>query len=224
MIELVIYIIIPILLAFGGFYLIRWSLKSGPKGEIPPENLQALEKEKPRQKIKRELKEFHDFDWEGELLLHFIRNPVRGEYNDECLVICEDTIESFPCNVDPSGSRPGHGFGAHKGMGTIKRGFYKESHCLGKHKKVYPALVQCNDLKILRDADDQAENVVEIDGKRYYQEINRFGGFNIHPGGRSTTGSEGCLTFHPDYWQKFIDLTLKQMKRKQVKAVDILIS
>jgi hypothetical protein len=114
----------------------------------------------------------------------------RGIYDDAFALVGPGFFRTFNGNTDPSRYRKGVGAGAGKGMACLKPGFYR-SHTFGLHKG-YEALIQTG-----------GEVTVWRDGEPVYVDTGFFG-INIHRGGQTTTGSEGCQTIPPDQWPAFI--------------------
>jgi hypothetical protein len=115
----------------------------------------------------------------------------RGIYDDAFALVGPGFYRTFNGNTDPSRYRKGKGTGAGKGMACLQPGFYR-SHMFGLHKG-YEALIQTG-----------GEVTVWRDGERVFVDTGYFG-INIHRGGYTTTGSEGCQTVPPDQWPEFID-------------------
>ncbi len=124
----------------------------------------------------------------------------RDLYDDAIFVHTASAMVSFNGNTDASRVRRGWGIGGNKGMAMLKPGCWY-AHGFGNHKS-YPALIQRH-----------AEVTVVRDGKDGSYEDTGWFGINIHRGGRSTTGSEGCQTLHPDQWDAFITLVTSEAQR-----------
>lgn len=124
----------------------------------------------------------------------------RDLYDDAIFVHTTSAMVSFNANTDASRVRRGWGIGGNKGMAMLKPGCWY-AHGFGNHKG-YPALIQRH-----------AEVTVVRDGKDGSYEDTGWFGINIHRGGRSTTGSEGCQTLHPDQWDAFITLVTSEAQR-----------
>jgi hypothetical protein len=128
----------------------------------------------------------------------------RGMY-DDCLAIDSPSVTSaFNGNTDPGAVRKGKGFGAGKGMASLKAGVYY-AHRVGIHKAGKPgahqALIQV-----------QGPVTVVRDGDPSYEESGYFG-INIHRGGITRTNSEGCQTVPPSQWDAFIATLKDQLSR-----------
>lgn len=125
----------------------------------------------------------------------------RGIWDDAMFVVSNDCFVAFNANTDPSRVRKGKGTGQGKGMAVLKPGLYR-AHKIGRHKAVYPALVQqAGEVTVIRDG---------IDGD--YEEKGWFG-INIHPGGVYSTSSLGCQTLPREQWHSFIHLVEDQLKK-----------
>jgi lysozyme len=124
----------------------------------------------------------------------------RNLYDDAIFVHTPSAMVAFNGNTDASKVRKGWGILGEKGMAMLKAGCWY-AHGFGNHKG-YPALIQRH-----------AEVTVVRDGKDGDYEDKGWFGINIHRGGRSTTGSEGCQTLHPDQWDAFINLVTSEAHR-----------
>ncbi len=96
-------------------------------------------------------------------------------------------------------------------MAVLKAGLWRYKP--GKHNSPtvgpYPALRQAVAVTVARD------EVGEETG---------WFGINIHPGGRTTTGSEGCQTIFRDLWDAFINLVYAELKRHGQAEVPYLLT
>lgn len=121
----------------------------------------------------------------------------RGIYDDAIFLVSERGIVGFNGNTNPSKVRKGKGAGAKKGMATLTPGLW-QVHRFDYHvtstKKYWAICQRAGEVKVLRDGEDGQ-----------YEDVG-FLGVNIHRGGYTTTGSEGCQTIHPDQWKSFIEL------------------
>lgn len=146
---------------------------------------------------------------------------TRGKYDDAIFVVGGEKNEfaAFNGNTDPSAYRPGHGFGAQKGIATLKPGVHH--YKVGSHKKIYPALVQAEMFSIYRDADGTIppDQIVVIDRVRCYEDMGWFG-INLHPGGSKNTGSLGCQTIYAPQWDECISLVVNLMKKYSIKQIE----
>lgn len=129
----------------------------------------------------------------------------RGLYDDAIYILTQNVSSSFNANTDPTSYRKGHGKAdATKGMATLKPGLWL-AHRFGKHNPSKPsgheALIQIG-----------GSVTVVRDGNPNYEDSGYFG-INIHKGGKTTTGSEGCQTIHPNQWDGFYNLVLSEAKR-----------
>lgn len=126
-----------------------------------------------------------------------------------------DGFAIFNANLDPNGFRPGHGHGSSKGMGSIHYGVFKHSYEIGKHKAIYPALRQTGTLVVRRDADSSVpkEDIITIDGHKYYLETGSHQAMNHHPMGKTSTSSLGCQTYLISQWPEFIGTVVREAKR-----------
>lgn len=128
----------------------------------------------------------------------------RGIYDDAIYLINLLIPKTFNANVDPSRYAPG--------MAYLIPGVYEYRvgvHGLSKPKeKQYKALVQSKPVTIKRDGG--------------IEETGWFG-INIHKGGYSTTGSEGCQTIHPDQWIEFMNDVTVAMAAFHMKTIKYLL-
>jgi hypothetical protein len=125
----------------------------------------------------------------------------RNLYDDAIFIHSPSAMNAFNGNTDASKVRGGWGFGANKGMAMLKSGCWY-AHGFGNHKG-YPALIQKHaTVTVIRDGKTGAS----------YEDTGWFG-INIHRGGRTTTGSEGCQTLHPDQWDGFIGVVTGEAQR-----------
>ncbi len=132
----------------------------------------------------------------------------RGVYDDAILVVGPECYVTFNANTDPSVFR--------KTVATLQPGVWRYKK--GKHpltsrrgKNNYDALRQAAPVTVLRDADPPAHTAPWSD--------NGWFGINIHKGGFSTTGSEGCQTIFPDQWLAFQTLVYSEMDRNGQSTV-----
>jgi lysozyme len=131
----------------------------------------------------------------------------RGIYDDAIFIDSPLATAAFNGNTDPSGFRPGVGFSEDKkGMASLKPGVYY-AHKFGRHKGLYPALVQMRWNK-----HGIGQVAVIRDGDPPYLDVGWFG-INIHRGGERTTGSAGCQTLPPSQWDAFYRLAEDSAKR-----------
>jgi lysozyme len=127
-------------------------------------------------------------------------------YDDAIVTVSENGILSFNSNTDPSYLRKGSGFGANKGMATLKGDSIYYAHQFGMHRgrksnKGYMALVQrLGKVTVIRS------------GNPDYPDTGMFG-INMHRGGYKTTSSEGCQTVYPDQYNEFIENGMEESKR-----------
>lgn len=189
--------------------------------------------------LNKSLKKFQHSEWDKNELILFLcvgyyRDSMgvkgvndRRIFDDAMFVLSNTCFQSFNCNADPNGRRPGRGFGRGKGMGNIANGVWRDSWRIGTHRGSYPALVQAEKIDIWRDAFD-ANKEFTVDGiPRYLEKGNRYGGFNMHWAGSTSTSSLGCITFpfskqsYKNQWRQFIELVQNEMKRKGVKRATL---
>lgn len=124
----------------------------------------------------------------------------RGLYDDALFIVAPEAFVAFNANTDPSRSRKGRGTGAGKGMASLRPGLWPV-YRFDKHAGKYDALCQrAGRVTVMRDGDPP------------YPDTGMFG-INIHRGGNTTTGSEGCQTIPPDQWPAFIATAHDQAKR-----------
>lgn len=119
----------------------------------------------------------------------------RNLYDDAIFIISPRLFVAFPANTDPS---------IYKfKIASLTTGvhYYKK----GKHRGLYWALRLVNETApVTRDG---------------LQGIHTGIALNIHKGGRFNTGSEGCQTIHPDYWDEFIELVYQEMDFYNQKSI-----
>ncbi|MDQ3279773.1 MAG: hypothetical protein M3Q06_15710 [Bacteroidota bacterium] len=124
----------------------------------------------------------------------------RGIYDDAVFIHSPSVFAAFNGNTDPSRLRRGIGFGARKGMASLKPGPWFV-HKFDLHNGKYMALCQrLGKVTVMRD------------GEPAYADTGDFG-INIHKGSYNGTSSLGCQTIHPDQWESFISLAIDQAKR-----------
>jgi lysozyme len=124
----------------------------------------------------------------------------RGIYDDAIFIHSPSVFAAFNGNTDPSRVRRGTGFGANKGMASLKPGPWFV-HKFDHHNGKYLALCQrLGKVTVMRD------------GEPSYADTGNFG-INIHKGSYNGTSSLGCQTIHPDQWASFITLAVDQAKR-----------
>ena len=126
----------------------------------------------------------------------------RGIYDDAIMVVGPECYVTFNANTDPSIFR--------KTIATLKPGVWRYQK--GKHPRVpkpgktnYAALRQAAPVTVIRDPDPPAHTAP-------FEDTGLFG-INIHKGGFTTTGSEGCQTIFPDQWLSFQTLVYSEMDR-----------
>lgn len=124
----------------------------------------------------------------------------RGIYDDAIVIHSPSATATFNGNTDPSAYKKGTGFGAAKGMASLKAGPWFV-HKFDLHHGKYLALCQrLGAVTVIRDGDPP------------YTDTGYFG-INIHRGGYNGTSSLGCQTLHPEQWDSFIHLAVDQAKR-----------
>lgn len=124
----------------------------------------------------------------------------RGIYDDAIFLVSPAFFGAYNGNTDPSGRRPGVGFGSGKGMARLTPGLWMV-HRFDKHRGQYNALCQrAGDVTVLRD------------GTPDYLDTGSFG-INIHRGAYDHTSSLGCQTIYPDQWKSFIASAKDQARR-----------
>lgn len=126
-------------------------------------------------------------------------------YDDAIVTVSPKGILSFNANTDPSYLRKGSGFGANKGMATLKGDMIYYAHKFGHHRGAktrvpYMALVQ-----------RLAKVTVIRSGEPDYEDVGFFG-INMHRGGYKTTSSEGCQTVYPEQYDNFIENGMAEAK------------
>lgn len=121
-----------------------------------------------------------------------------GIYDDALIVVSPTAYATFNANTDPSKLGPRTAV-LREGLWWYKIGI----HGLTKpeHQR-YVALVQQDRVVVLRGPGQVP------DGPGFF-------GINIHRGGATTTGSEGCQTIVPGQWAGFITLVKTEMARHQ---------
>lgn len=136
----------------------------------------------------------------------------RGIYDDAIFVLAPGIFAAFNANTDPSRVRKGKGTGAGKGMAVLKAGVWP-AYELGLHRSKYEALVQrAGTVTVIRDGTDGD-----------YEQTGWFG-INIHKGGVTTTGSEGCQTIPPDQWETFMSTVRRALSAaRQTRVTYVLL-
>jgi lysozyme len=129
----------------------------------------------------------------------------RGIYDDAIFLVSPLSFSSYNANTDPSGRRPGRGFGREKGMARLQPGVWPV-YRLAKHNppggQPYEAICQRGgEVEVMRD------------GNPDYPHRGSNFGINIHRGGYTKTSSAGCQTIHPDQWPAFIAQATDLAKR-----------
>jgi len=126
----------------------------------------------------------------------------RGIFDDAIFVVSPAAYASFNANTDPSITRPG--------MAVLAAGLwrYKRGNHNSKTVGPYPALRQAAPVTVRRDGGSEETGMF---------------GINIHRGGRTTTGSEGCQTIFRDQWDAFIHLVYGELERHAQAEVPYLL-
>lgn len=146
-----------------------------------------------------------------------------GMYDDALVLLWKGGFLAVNANLDPTTRKPGHGNAEAKGRATIHYGYFKDAYAVGKHKTIYPALRQVGTLTIRRDADTQIgpEKLLTVDGEKFYLEVGDWQACNIHPGGVTSTSSEGCQTIpRGAMWDLFISTAVNALKLSGNKYFD----
>ncbi len=84
------------------------------------------------------------------------------------------------------------------------------THNLNKPKETqYQCLVQAGPIRVTR------EGIGEVPPG--------FFGINVHRGGISTPGSEGCQTLPPSEWSEFMKVVWKTLQMRSIYVIDYLL-
>lgn len=123
-----------------------------------------------------------------------------GLYDDAIFLVGKSFFSSFNANTDPGrdGVNPKIG----KPYAVLKPGNWK--YRLGMHKSSYMALVQADEVTVLRGET---------------KEETGWFGINIHKGSLNSTSSEGCQTIYPLQWPAFIAAVQAEMKQSGAKTI-----
>lgn len=135
-----------------------------------------------------------------------IRYPMAGLYDDAICVVDTINFEAFNGNTSPSR----HG----RGMATVIAPQVVEYkigiHNLHKAPEFqYQALCQAGPIRVTR------EGIGEVPAG--------FFGINIHRGGNTTPGSEGCQTLPPQQWPKFMAAIWATLKMRNIYTIKYLL-
>ena len=128
----------------------------------------------------------------------------RGIYDDAIILVSPTCHQTFNANTDPNVYRTG--------VAVLKTGLwlYKVGiHGLNKPAdKRYPALVQAQEVTVIRDQQGPDTG--------YF-------GINIHRGSYTSTSSIGCQTIHPDQWSSFFESVKQEMKHHNQVVIPYLL-
>lgn len=132
-----------------------------------------------------------------------------GAYDDAIIVVSPTTFRTFNANTDPSrferAINPA-------GKAQLNPGQYR--YRVGVHKAGQPgehlALIQATPVSVSRLS--ASGRVINPNHKGMF-------GINIHRGGTTTTGSEGCQTIPPGQWGEFIQTVRGQLSQLQQKYI-----
>lgn len=133
----------------------------------------------------------------------------RRIFDDAIFVVAPDVYAAYPFNVDPSIYRKGRGFGAEKGVASVKAP-QKLRFERGLHRGKYMALRQPEDFPfvVIRDGDPPYEH------KGYHA-------INMHYAEGNTTSSLGCLTMPKEMFLKeFRPLVYGLMDRYKMPYIE----
>lgn len=110
----------------------------------------------------------------------------RAMYDDAIFLVAKDEFVSYNANCDPSRFV--------KNVANLKAGVWSV-YRFDKHRGAYIALCQrAGKVTVIRDGVGEDTGMF---------------GINIHRGGFSNTGSEGCQTIVPAQWDDFITYGMK---------------
>lgn len=127
-------------------------------------------------------------------------------YDDAICMVDLITFEAFNGNTDPSKQGRGMATVIAPQVITYKIGI----HNLHREKdKQYQALVQASTIRVTR------EGIGEVPPGWF--------GINIHRGGRTTCGSEGCQTIPPDQWPGFMQTVWEVLKMRNIFEIPYLL-
>jgi len=134
-----------------------------------------------------------------------------GVYDDAIVLISPTAFVAYNANTDPSVTKPRVAV-LETGRWLYKLGTHNRSKPVAQQ---YRALVQAAEAVVFRPGTEATTRgtesdlgVCEGDGK-----WRGWFGVNIHRGGFTTTGSEGCQTIYKPQWDAFLAQTEMEMKR-----------
>jgi hypothetical protein len=126
----------------------------------------------------------------------------RGVFDDALIWFTPSETAKFNANCDPSRYRKGWGFGAEKGMASLKSGVWSYKTGIHYGKIPHAAFRQAGKVTVIRD------------GTKGVYEDTGFFGINIHRGGRAGTSSLGCQTLPDSMWSEFKEFGYSALKRE----------
>jgi hypothetical protein len=134
-----------------------------------------------------------------------------GVFDDAIVLISPTAFVCYNANTDPSIRRPK--------VAVLQAGTWR--YRIGTHnrskpmEKRYTALIQDSEVDVFRP-ETEAEPVGAASALGRHRGAGVWRGWfgvNIHRGGLTTTGSEGCQTIYKPQWDAFIETVRVEMKR-----------
>jgi hypothetical protein len=140
-----------------------------------------------------------------------------GVYDDAIILFSPTAFVTYNANTDPSIRKPRVAI-LEPGIWTYELGTHNRSK---PKDRQYRALVQADEVEVFRpETESVAKGTVSPLGRCLGGGVWRgWFGVNIHRGGFTTTGSEGCQTIYKPQWEAFIASTEAEMKRYGQKTI-----
>lgn len=140
-----------------------------------------------------------------------------GIYDDGIVLISPAALVTYNANTDPSVKRPRVAI-LQPGRWTYDLGTHNRTKPV---EKQYRALVQAGEVIVFRPGTEKvAAGTVSSLGRCLGNgRWQGWFGTNIHRGGFTTTGSEGCQTIYKPQWDAFLAQTEMEMKRYGQKRI-----
>jgi len=145
-----------------------------------------------------------------------------GAYDDGIVLISPTAFVTYNANTDPSVKKPKVAV-LQPGRWTYKLGTHNRTKPVAQQ---YRALVQACEVTVFRPG-TEATTAGTSSPLGLCQGGGRWRGWfgvNIHRGGFTTTGSEGCQTIYKPQWDAFLAQTEMEMKRYGQETIDYLLT
>jgi lysozyme len=142
-----------------------------------------------------------------------------GVYDDGIVLISPTAFVTYNANTDPSVKKPK--------VAVLQPGRW--TYELGTHNRnkpvelQYRALIQAREVVVFRPDTESVANGSNDPSMGSCLGEGKWRGWfgvNIHRGGFTTTGSEGCQTIYKPQWDAFLAQTEMEMKRYAQKTID----